>query len=100
MLRSQHREIMAQPARAPAITKLTSAHGAAKGERRETRRNGRYAMRLFLTGLAAAGLWMSSALAAEAGTLDTIKSRGALMCGSNIGLAGFALPDDQGVYKG
>ena len=37
---------------------------------------------------------------AEAGTLDTIKARGALVCGSNPGLAGFALPDDQGVYKG
>src|ERR1700744_2432029 len=37
---------------------------------------------------------------AEAGTLDKIKARGALVCGSNPGLAGFALPDDQGVYKG
>src|SRR5579862_1684892 len=38
--------------------------------------------------------------AAEAGTLDQIKQRGALVCGSNIGLAGFGLPDDQGVWKG
>ena len=38
--------------------------------------------------------------AAFAGTLDTVKTRGQLVCGSNIGLAGFALPDDKGVYKG
>jgi general L-amino acid transport system substrate-binding protein len=37
---------------------------------------------------------------AEAGTLDQVKARGSLICGSNIGLAGFALPDDQGVWKG
>ena len=56
-------------------------------------------MRLSNT-LAAAGLLAASALAAHAGTLDTIKARGALVCGSNPGLAGFALPDDKGVYKG
>ena len=38
--------------------------------------------------------------AAEAGTLDQVKARGALVCGVNPGLAGFGLPDDQGVYKG
>ncbi len=41
-----------------------------------------------------------SAMAADAGTLDQIKARGSLICGSNIGLAGFGLPDDQGVWKG
>ncbi|MGA2043955.1 MAG: amino acid ABC transporter substrate-binding protein [Roseiarcus sp.] len=40
------------------------------------------------------------AAAASAGTLDQIKARGSLICGSNVGLAGFALPDDQGAWKG
>ena len=31
--------------------------------------------------------------AAAAGTLDDVKARGELLCGSNAGLAGFAAPD-------
>jgi general L-amino acid transport system substrate-binding protein len=45
-------------------------------------------------------LFGASLGATVAGTLDDVKARGTLMCGSNPGLAGFALPDDQGVYKG
>ncbi len=57
-------------------------------------------MRLPLT-LAAVGFIVASALAAEAGTLETVKSRGALICGVNsAGLPGFGLPDDKGVWKG
>jgi len=37
---------------------------------------------------------------ASAGTLDTIKQRGVLNCGSNPGLAGFGLPDAQGNWTG
>jgi general L-amino acid transport system substrate-binding protein len=48
--------------------------------------------------LVAGALLVSSA--AFAGTLDTVKARGQLICGSNPGLAGFALPDDKGVYAG
>jgi len=54
----------------------------------------------FTQTLIAAGVFLAGAVAAQAGTLDTIKARGALVCGSNPGLAGFALPDDKGVYKG
>lgn len=50
--------------------------------------------------LAAAGIIFAGAFSAHAGTLDTIKARGSLVCGSNPGLAGFALPDSQGLYKG
>jgi general L-amino acid transport system substrate-binding protein len=57
-------------------------------------------MRFIVTTLAAAVFAAWGAPAAEAGTLDTVKARGALVCGTNTGLAGFALPDDQGVYKG
>jgi general L-amino acid transport system substrate-binding protein len=38
--------------------------------------------------------------AATAATLDQVKARGELICGANPSLAGFGLPDDQGVYKG
>jgi general L-amino acid transport system substrate-binding protein len=60
----------------------------------------KFAMSALPRTLAAAGFLLAGALGAQAGTLDTIKARGALVCGSNPGLAGFALPDDQGVYKG
>jgi general L-amino acid transport system substrate-binding protein len=39
--------------------------------------------------------------AAEAGpTLDGVKQRGILACGVNVGIAGFSLPDSQGVWRG
>ena len=56
-------------------------------------------MRLFIAWLAGAALGAAAATA-SAGTLDQIKARGQLICGANPGLAGFALPDSQGAYKG
>ncbi|MDE3176343.1 MAG: amino acid ABC transporter substrate-binding protein [Pseudomonadota bacterium] len=56
-------------------------------------------MKAILHGLAAAALLLGAG-AATAGTLDAVKARGQLICGSNPGLAGFGLPDDHGVYKG
>ena len=47
------------------------------------------------TGLLAA--WISGA---AAGTLDTVKQRGTLVCGVSAGFAGFSAPDSQGNYKG
>jgi general L-amino acid transport system substrate-binding protein len=41
-----------------------------------------------------------SASAATAGTLDDIKKKGFLQCGSNTSLAGFGLPDPQGNWTG
>jgi general L-amino acid transport system substrate-binding protein len=38
--------------------------------------------------------------AAFAGTLDDIKARGELNCGSNNGLTGFGMPDSTGAYQG
>ena len=35
-----------------------------------------------------------------AGTLDTVKQRGTLVCGVSAGFAGFSAPDSQGNYKG
>jgi general L-amino acid transport system substrate-binding protein len=47
-------------------------------------------------GLAAA----FAASAADAQTLSQVKQRGQLICGTNTGLAGFALPDAQGNWAG
>ena len=41
-----------------------------------------------------------AASAASAQTLNTVKSRGTLNCGSNGSLAGFGLPDAQGKWSG
>ncbi len=49
---------------------------------------------------AGAALGCLTAFSASAGTLDQVKARGQLVCGANPGLAGFGLPDDQGVWKG
>jgi general L-amino acid transport system substrate-binding protein len=38
--------------------------------------------------------------AAAAQTLDQVKSRGQLLCGVNVGLGGFALPDAAGKWSG
>src|SRR5688572_26117654 len=40
------------------------------------------------------------ATAAFSQTLKTVKDRGVLNCGSNVGLAGFGLPDSQGNWAG
>ena len=50
---------------------------------------------IIATGLLAA--WFSGA---TAGTLDTVKQRGSLVCGVSAGFAGFSFPDSQGNYKG
>lgn len=42
----------------------------------------------------------AAASSASAGTLDQVKQRGYLVCGSNTGLAGFSLPDDHGNWTG
>jgi general L-amino acid transport system substrate-binding protein len=65
--------------------------------------------RLGLKGaMAGAALMAASALAPAAAqapatgapTLDAIRARGTLICGVNTGLAGFAQPDSQGVWRG
>jgi general L-amino acid transport system substrate-binding protein len=40
------------------------------------------------------------AAAQQQGTFDIVKARGTLICGVNTGLAGFAAPDSQGVWRG
>src|SRR5260370_8255264 len=57
-------------------------------------------MRSHFAWFAGAAFALVGALSADAATLDQVKTRGQLICGANPGLAGFGLPDDQGVYKG
>ena len=48
--------------------------------------------------LAAALGFVASGVSAQ--TLNTIKARGVLNCGANVGLAGFGIPDRQGNWSG
>lgn len=50
--------------------------------------------------VAGAALTLGFAAVAQAGTLDTVKQRGKLICGVNTGLAGFGAPNDQGQWSG
>jgi len=50
--------------------------------------------------LAVAVALPAAAQAPAGATIDAVKSRGNLTCGVNTGLAGFAQPDSQGVWRG
>ena len=50
--------------------------------------------------IAFAAATLAAPVAANASTLDQVKSRGYLSCGSNPGLVGFGLPDDKGQWTG
>ena len=52
---------------------------------------------VFFGALAATTVLAGSAFA---GTLDDVKARGELICGSNVGLTGFGAPDATGAYVG
>ena len=52
---------------------------------------------VFLSTLAATTVLAGAAFA---GTLDDVKARGELICGSNTGLTGFGAPDATGAYVG
>jgi general L-amino acid transport system substrate-binding protein len=52
---------------------------------------------LFLGAITAAAMMAG---AASAGTLEDIKARGVVNCGSNTGLTGFGAPDDKGEWHG
>lgn len=56
-------------------------------------------MRLLNT-LALAGMLAVAAQGAQAGTLETVRDRGVLRCGTTTGFAGFSAPDAKGEWKG
>ena len=50
---------------------------------------------------AAAAVFLCWNTTAHAGaTLDGVKQRGVLTCGVNVGIAGFSIPDSQGIWRG
>jgi general L-amino acid transport system substrate-binding protein len=57
-------------------------------------------MRKIAHALALGTVVVLGAGAASAATLDQVKQRGMLVCGTNTGLAGFAFPDDKGNWTG
>jgi general L-amino acid transport system substrate-binding protein len=60
-----------------------------------------FARRAALAAAALAALaGMTSAASAQTKTLDTVKQRGQLVCGVNVGLPGFGAADDKGVWSG
>jgi general L-amino acid transport system substrate-binding protein len=61
----------------------------------------RFRKSLTLTGIMAGLLTLAVATPALAGkTIDAIKARGQLVCGVNVGLAGFSAADSQGNWTG
>lgn len=54
--------------------------------------------RFFAAALAAIGLGAGAAHAGQ--TFDAVRQRGTVNCGVNVGIAGFSLPDSQGVWRG
>jgi general L-amino acid transport system substrate-binding protein len=57
--------------------------------------------RAWMAALAAAATLFAAPEPARAGaTLDAVKARGQLVCGIHTGIAGFALPDAQGTWRG
>ena len=58
--------------------------------------------RIFSVGaaLGAFALVVSAASAQTPSTLEVVKKRGQLICGVNVGLGGFSLPDSQGKWSG
>jgi len=57
-------------------------------------------MKKLLMTVAAGAAFVMAAGAASAQTLNQVKARGVLQCGSNTGLAGFGQPDAQGNWSG
>lgn len=57
-------------------------------------------MKRVLVAILAACAALTTGAPASAATLDTVKARGSLNCGTNGQLPGFAMPDAQGVWTG
>ena len=47
-----------------------------------------------------AAAMLAAATAAHAGTLDSVRQKGFVSCGVNVGLGGFSMPDSKGVWRG
>ena len=56
--------------------------------------------RLLVAGVALGAFAFAAASAQTPSTLETVKKRGQVICGVNVGLGGFSLPDSQGKWSG
>ncbi|MBD0274232.1 MAG: amino acid ABC transporter substrate-binding protein, partial [Acetobacteraceae bacterium] len=56
--------------------------------------------RFLAAALAAVGLGAAGGAAQAGQTFDALRGRATLNCGVNVGIAGFSLPDSQGVWRG
>jgi len=56
--------------------------------------------RIFAAGVAFGAFVMLASAASAQSTLETVKKRGQVICGVNVGLGGFSLPDSQGKWAG
>ena len=56
--------------------------------------------RLLVAGVAAGVSLVVASTAFAQSTLETVKKRGHIICGVNVGLGGFSLPDSQGKWAG
>ncbi len=54
----------------------------------------------WFVGLGALTMAAAIAAPASAATVETVKSRGQLICGVNNGLPGFSAPDEKGNWSG
>src|SRR3712207_5318553 len=57
-------------------------------------------MRRFFAAALAAVAFLRAGAARAGQTFDAVRQRGTLNCGVNVGIAGFSLPDSQGVWRG
>ena len=57
-------------------------------------------MRVMAALAALVALWAQAGGAQAQATLETIKARGHIICGTSVGVPGFSLPDDKGAWSG
>src|SRR3712207_4965069 len=57
-------------------------------------------MRRFFAAALAAVAFLRAGAARAGQTFDAVRQRGTVNCGVNVGIAGFSLPDSQGVWRG
>jgi general L-amino acid transport system substrate-binding protein len=97
-------DVEAQSACNHKIVKITAARGTCSGINPDIEPSAKttqgISMKLKTLALALGATLSLGAAAASATTLETVKARGQLVCGSSTGLAGFGTPNDKGEWSG
>src|ERR1700748_1534754 len=55
---------------------------------------------MFMLRLLLVAAMVLAGASARAGTLDSVRQKGFVACGVNVGLGGFSMPDSHGVWRG